>query len=109
MKHNRVLLDLAAWLEMDNSPVMYLMADDVTAVLRNMTGKTYQLPEISGMKDRLHKLLEIAVVVQTVSLVRNDFCRGPTDLHKRFMRGLLAKQDSGQFQAERTQHMEYIF
>ena len=96
-----MLLNLAAWLEAERSTVSYMMARNSTLVIDSMfeeSHKVCHLPGMSGISDRLQTLRGVAVVVCTSSLVRNEFFQELADLRRLFMKGLLAKQNSGQSQ-----------
>ena len=94
IRHKQVLLDLAAWLEMERSSVTHLIASRTLQVLAILVEQTH-MAGMSGVSSRLYRLWEIALVVSASSLVRNEFIREAEVLRRLLMKGLQDKQDSG--------------
>ena len=98
IRHKQVLLDLAAWLEVERSSVTHLIASRSLPVLAILVEQTHIIAAVAGMSgvsSRLYRLWEIALVVSASSLVRNEFIREAEVLRRLLMKGLQDKQDSG--------------
>ncbi|XP_070195168.1 3'-5' exoribonuclease HELZ2-like isoform X1 [Littorina saxatilis] len=89
LQHKRLLADLAAWLEVDMTPIAHMISSKSMTILSILVGETRKmsaLPGMSTVSDRMERLLEMNVVVAASSFVRKGFLREAKDYRRILMR-----------------------
>lgn len=91
LQHQTILLDVAAWLEVDMPPVAYMISTKSLPVLGIFIGdrRLAIMPGMSTVVERMERLWEMNVVVGASSLVREGLLREEKDFHRAVMRGWL--------------------
>ncbi|XP_070195199.1 3'-5' exoribonuclease HELZ2-like isoform X2 [Littorina saxatilis] len=75
LRNTQLLMDLAAWLEMDLNSVAFLIASNTLPFLRKLSEKTNSMQGMTGARERLETLCEMGLVTRVSFLVKKDFIK----------------------------------